>query len=392
MQDNTKEANERLEAEHKRNMATMNEDTQAEIEKVARKSKERIRKMKAEAEREKQEARRNAEAEKADMEAEVNNEIEMANRKVDLAREIWASSKTAIADSAKRQAVAWARTFRARRELNLTEREYERQAEAYKQMLTIALEGDEEPTKQALREYAQAVGLEGKEEALLSVLTPKILQKTIPPAYFVDMHAGRDYIAYQGEGAIRLCRNAEDWSGHETTLRHETGHYLDQTILRRTYDRANGARIRVTEDPLGIQAAFEEDKRRLNQRRNPVNFRIGNATFTKEEFRRGGTYGGSSYTTRELDEKVKQVVAEELDLERESFAVKKYCSQIKDAIQSVMGVNYGQGHDNRYVNERINTNMEAIAQITSAIFGTDFLSDIFPSAFRKIKAIYEEGE
>lgn len=198
--------------------------------------------MKAAAEREKQEARRNAEAEKADMEAEVSNEIEMANRKVDLAREIWASSKTAIADSAKRQ------------------------------------------------------------------------------------------------------------------------------------------------------AAFEEDKRRLNQRRNPVNFRIGNATFTKEEFRRGGTYGGSSYTTRELDEKVKQVVAEELDLERESFAVKKYCSQIKDAVQSVMGVNYGQGHDNRYVNERINTNIEAIAEITSTIFGNDFLSDVFPNAFNKIKAIYEGEE
>ena len=234
MQDNTKEANERLEAEHKRNMATMNEDTQAEIEKEARKSKERIRKMKAEAEREKQEARRNAEAEKADMEAEVNTEIEMANRKVDLAREIWASSKMAIADSAKRQAV------------------------------------------------------------------------------------------------------------------------------------------------------FEEDKRRLNQRRNPVNFRIGNETFTKEEFRRGNLW--------ELDQKLRRVVAEALNPESSARTVSEYCGIIKDAFQSVMGPNYGAGHDERYARKRLNTNIEAIAEITSTIFGNDFLSDVFPNAFNRIKAIYEGEE
>ena len=384
IQDNTKEANERLEAEHKRNMATMNEDTQAEIEKDARKSKERIRKMKAEAERERREARRNAEAEKADMEAEVNNEIEMANRKVDLAREIWASSKTAIADSAKRQAVAWARTFRARRDLNLTEREYERQAEAYKQMLTIVLEGDEEPTKQALREYAQAVGLESREEALLSVLNPKILSRTIPPAYFADMHAGRNYVAFRWEGAIRMCKEAEDWNGDETTLTHETGHYLDQTILRRTYDRTNPTRTRVKDDPLGIQAAFEEDKRRLNQRRNPVNFRIGNETFTKEEFRRGNLW--------ELDQKLRRVVAEALNPESSARTVSEYCGIIMDAFQSVMGPNYGTGHNEDYARIRLNTNIEAIAEITSTIFGNDFLSDVFPNAFNRIKAIYEGEE
>ncbi len=352
----------------------------------------RVRGTAAEAERDAQEARQKAEAEREAMQAEVDEEKEEAHKKIDRSRQLWALSKATIADSAKRQAVTWARRKRAGQKLNLTEREYERQAEAYKRMLEEVLDGDREQTEQALREYANAVGLGDRQDALLSVLTPTILQKTIPPAYFLDMHAGRDYIAYQGEGAIRLCKDVEDWNGRETALRHETGHYFDKAILKRSY-RANAeGKVSVTNDPLGIQEAFEEDRRRLAKRRPPVTFRIGNETFTTEEFKKAGARGGVNYASWELYRKLEEAVAEKLNVPKWANEVQEYCGQIVDAIQSVMGRGYSAGHKNQYVTERLNTNIEAIAQITSAIFGVDFLSDIFPNAYTKIKAIYEEGE
>ena len=114
--------------------------------------------------------------------------------------------------------------------------------------------------------------------------------------------------------------------------------------------------------------------------------------FTTEEFKKAGDRGGVNYASWELNRKLEEAVAEKLERPKWSNEVQEYCGQIVDAIQSVMGRGYSAGHDNRYVTERLNTNVEAIAQVTSAIFGVDFLSDIFPNAFRKIKAIYEEGD
>ena len=116
-------------------------------------------------------------------------------------------------------------------------------------------------------------------------------------------------------------------------------------------------------------------------------------TFTTEEFKKAGARGGVNYASLELYRKLEEAVAEKLELHKWSMTVQEYCAQIKDAIQSVMGRGYSAGHDNQYVTTWLNTNVEAIANITSAVFGVDFLSDILPNAFRKIKAIYnKEGE
>ena len=192
-----------------------------------------------------------------------------------------------------------------------------------------------------------------------------------------------------------MMKDANDWSGHRATLQHEFGHYADEAIFRRKYVydfEANDLKnVTVTEDPPQLQAAFAADLKRLkiDDPKNSPSFKLWGHSFKINDFKRvlvndfedpkyqknvdqlylsvynvlhGGNLGGVKVAKNDLETRL-------------------YVSQTLDAIQSLIGCDYGYGHLVEYVEPRKGTYIETVAQVYSSIVsGYDFLKDLLPNA------------
>ena len=314
------------------------------------------------------------------------------------AREEAEAVKKAIIDKADK--LAWQNVQEHRSandikyKINLTETQARTQVEYYRDVLDKALENKHEETEAAIREYMQRLGIEDRTEDFLKMYPQSVAKRSLPPYIVTDTQrrTGAKYTAYHSDGMVRIHKDATNWSGNNNTLRHEMGHYLDRTILRRKYEWIGG-KLKVTSDPYNVQALFEEDKKELNKRTNPKTWHIGRILVRKDAFKTRGRYQYYEYPERiqRITEEMASVIYGEEGHEQ-SEEVEKVLSQMSDALQSVLGGNNGRGHTNEYVRARSGTNLEAVAQIFASITKYHFIDEMLKNATGGIKRIFEDEE
>lgn len=265
-----------------------------------------------------------------------------------------------------------------------------KQLSYYKTLLKHTLMDDYESAKKAIKKYLSQIGIDDPERqnAFLAAYSEKFHTQALPPM-LVTINLPNDNRAFYFKGLIRLNKNANDWNGHRVTLQHEFGHYADEAIFMRKYRNKNNEEhrlesIKITEDPFHLQAAFAADLKQLkiDDPPNSPSFKLWGQKFKIGDFKKNQEYGKNVarlafavYNTLHGGE-TRDTKVVDRDLES-----RLYISQTLDAIQSLVGVDYGDGHLEKYVELREGAYIETVAQVYSSIVsGYDFLRALLPKS------------
>lgn len=305
--------------------------------------------------------------------------------------------KKAIVDSVLDCLTIQTKADRKRENIAMEESDLDSQLECYRIFLKKSLDGDYENAKSAAEDYLGQIGIDDKErqKAFLAAYSKKFHSQALPPMLVIDKQKGASG-AYHLAGFIHLMKDANDWNGHRVTLQHEFGHYADAVILRRKYRNKYNEEHRLesienTEDPFHLQKAFAADLKRLKIDDPPKSpsFKLWGQKFKIDDFNRVLV---NDFEEPKFQKNVAQLYlgiyntihgggirdpkVAEGDLE-----TRFYISQTLDAIQSLVGFEYGYGHAVEYVEPRKGTYIETVAQVYSSIVsGYDFLKALLPKS------------